>query len=198
MRAIDFVKVEAAMNESEWSPPQNARTLIICDTEGRVEAVSLDAFGNGPSFSFPDEKHFSDMLGNNSSLTIWIAEQIADARQSNHYWSETTLELSDEQSCPSFVRFETLSLGGDLRGFAVHIFPKGVHGSMRAISEGDAVVTKQQWHDIKNRLSVLKLYATLLRKSLPEGEDRNTAEKLLNGIDTLTRELAGIRRGDDR
>lgn len=197
MSALEVVKV-SKMKETEWSPPQNARSLVICDAEGRVEAVSVEPPGIGPSISFPDEKHFSEMFGQGSDLTIWIAEQIADARHRSRYWNETTLELSEEKNSPSFVRFETLSLGGDLRGFAIHIFPKGVQGNMRAISEGDAVVTKQQWHDIKNRLSVLKLYATLLRKSLPEGEDRNTAEKLLNGIDTLTRELAGIRRGDDR
>lgn len=196
MRPIDFIKVEE-MIETEWTLPNNARTLVICDAEGRVEAVSVEAPGSGPAISFPDKKHFSEILGQGSILTVWVAEQIADTQGRNHYCSETTLDsrYGDETL---FIRFEALTLGGELRGFAIHIFPKGAVGSIRSISEGDAVVTKQQWHDIKNRLSVLKLYATLLRKSLPEGEDQKTADKLLNGIDTITRELAEIRRGDIR
>jgi hypothetical protein len=201
MGAIDFLKVKkvkAEMSVKEWQPSTTARSLIICDPEGKVEAVSVESQNFGPSISFPDEQHFSEMLGQGSDLTIWIAEQIADARRRNHYWAETTLDISRERSVPIFVRFETLTLGKDLRGFAIHIFPEGMRGNLRAIREGDAVVTKQQWHDIKNRLSVLKLYTTLLRKSLPEAEDQKTVEKLLNGIDALTKELVEIRRGDDR
>lgn len=186
------------MSGTEWLPSSTARTLIICDPEGRVEAISVESPNTGPSISFPVEQHFSEMLGQGSDLTIWIAEQIADARRRNHYWAETTLDINKDRSAPLFLRFETLALGKDIRGFAIHIFPEGMRGSLRAIREGDAIVTKQQWHDIKNRLSVLKLYTTLLRKSLPEDEDQKTVEKLLNGIDALTKELVEIRRGDDR
>jgi hypothetical protein len=66
----------------------------------------------------------------------------------------------------------------------------------RAICEGDAIVTRQQWHDIKNHLGGLKLYATYLKRKLPEGEDQEISGKILTGVDALIDKLAKIRRGE--
>jgi len=57
-------------------------------------------------------------------------------------------------------------------------------------------VTRQQWHDIKNQLGGLKLYATFLNRKLPLTEDRQTVERMLNGINVLIEHLAKIRRGE--
>ena len=45
-------------------------------------------------------------------------------------------------------------------------------------------------------IGALKLYATFLTRKLPEGDERETVEKMLAGINGLIDYLAKIRRGE--
>ena len=59
-------------------------------------------------------------------------------------------------------------------------------------------VSQRAWHDIKNQLGGLKLYATFLKMKLGKEDDlvRETSEKIVRGIDAIVETIAEVRRGD--
>jgi nitrogen-specific signal transduction histidine kinase len=66
----------------------------------------------------------------------------------------------------------------------------------RELAEGGSIVTRKQWHEIKNHIGALRLYATFLKRRMPEGDERQIVEKVLQGVNTLIGYLERIRRGD--
>ena len=86
------------------------------------------------------------------------------------------------------VELNALNDSGELYGYILHLANESL--------DGGSLVTQQQWHDIKNHLGGIKLYATFLQKKLPDGEDREVVNKMLRAINTLTDQLTQIRRGD--
>ena len=60
-------------------------------------------------------------------------------------------------------------------------------------------VARQTWHDIQNQLGGLKLYATFLKKKLGAADDqvRETADKIVAGIDAVSQTIASARRGEE-
>ena len=161
----------------------------------------------------PGPPNYADTFGRGSDLTSWLTKQIDQARKDEHYAAQSNLEYLGGRV---IVRFEALSFpdaaisgpsssdndpasidpAGHDRGdhqvrYAVLISP-----SEDSIPEGASVITRQQWHDIKNHLGGLKLYATFLKKKIADGEDQAIVEKLLNGINGLIDHLAQIRGGD--
>ena len=76
--------------------------------------------------------------------------------------------------------------------------PAGAAGTVSRLEEGDAVVTRWQWHEIKNHIGALKLYTTFLSRKLLEGDEGQTIEKILKGINALIDFLARIRRGESK
>jgi len=141
-------------------------------------------------------------------LATWVTKQINEARSNQSHRAQSSLEY---QGGRVSVKFETLTFQGQSisqddvssrsasaevssgreNGYAVIVAP--IESS---IPEGASVVTRQQWHDIKNHLGGLKLYATFLKKKTADGDDRAIVEKMLNGINGLIDHLAQIRGGD--
>lgn len=180
--------------------------LLICDTNGRLQAASacsgsfatrigegnrsrLRSIAAATLCSDAAQKDFAELFGDESAITLWLTDQIKRALASEAYDSEST--LTEEGGIQ--VKIEGLKCRGVLSGFAVHITEEEP-----GLGEGAAIVTREQWHEIKNQLGGLKLYATFLGKKLPEGDDRNTVEKILKGVNGLIDELARIRRGGRR
>lgn len=183
--------------------------MLICDQTGHLQSASacLGVFpvnvvgqhtpssrlsGLAAAMLCTDaaQKHFAELFGADSGITRWLSDQLEHALAGDEYHSESSLAVGENTVR---VKLETLRCRGALTGFAVHITEEEP-----LLAEGAAIVTREQWHEIKNQLGGLKLYATFLRKKLPEGEDRETIGKILNGLNGLIEELAQIRRGDRR
>jgi len=185
------------------SPASRNTIVLICDLDGRVTASSnasspllsglegsevTSTQGQGPTPEGDAARHFAEVFGSNSHLSRWLAEQYVEARDIFDYQAESELVHDGK---PLYVRLEALSQDGHPYGFALH-----VSDCPRSLLEGETIVTRQQWHDIKNHLGGVKLYATFLKRKLAGGEDLPIVEKILNGINGLIEELARIRRGE--
>ncbi len=183
------------MNESSLSERACAQetTLLLCDAAGRVQAVSSGANDEAIFSASARHKHFAEVFGPDSNLTLWLTDHINEGRKRGAYIAESRLENGDSQL---HVRVESLRNDDELYGFAVYLSGGEQDHAPLALDEGDAIVTRQQWHDIKNHLGGLKLYATFLKRKLGAGDDQQIVEKMLHGIDVLIEHLAKIRRGE--
>jgi hypothetical protein len=166
-------------------------TLLVCDQGGWVQAVS----SRGATAPLLDrgaaQKHFAEVFGRDSTITEWLTERIGEARKQEEYFAESDLQMGGELA---HVMLESLKGDRGVYGFAIQVMPG--RGTGPVIEEGDSIVLRKQWHEIKNHVGALKLYATFLTKKMPEGDERQTVEKMLNGINTLIEYLAKIRRGE--
>lgn len=151
-------------------------------------AKSQEMFGGSAR-----QKHFAEVFGPDSNLTLWLTDHINEGRKRGDYFAESKLYNGDSHL---HVKVESLRNDSELYGFAVYLCGAEHNGAPLALDEGDAVVTRQQWHDIKNHLGGLKLYATFLKRKLGAGDDQQIVEKMLHGIDVLIEHLAKIRRGE--
>jgi|SRR5215216_7714048 len=174
-------------------PLGNEEMLLLCDAAGRVQAVS----GGTASDAFPcvtiSQKHFAELFGRESDITQWLTQHLNEARRKIDYYAESSLESGNRMV---LLRLESLKCDGELYGFALQIIPGGVPAKGSELEEGDAIIYRKQWHEIKNHIGALKLYATFLTRKMSEGDERQTVEKMLNGINVLIDYLAKIRRGD--
>jgi nitrogen-specific signal transduction histidine kinase len=183
------------MDESAAYNRTSDIAFLIYDAAGRLQAASAGAMewlslvGNSPVAQFRTRTHFAELFGSDSVLTQWLTEQVNQVRRSE---SHSAALLLDNNGYTLRVRLDALRQDDQLYGFAICISDK----KLVALPEGDAVITRQQWHDIKNRLGGLKLYATFLKKKLANDEDRQIAEKMLDGLNGLIDHLARIRRGE--
>jgi nitrogen-specific signal transduction histidine kinase len=180
------------MDESAAYNRTSDIAFLIYDAAGRLQAASAGAMEwLSPLGKLPrgESAHFAEVFGSDSVLTRWLTEQINQARRKDAH--SATL-LLDNDGCTLQVRLDALRRDDQLYGFAICISDK----KLVALPEGDAVITRQQWHDIKNRLGGLKLYATFLKKKMANDEDRQIAEKMLDGLNGLIEHLARIRRGE--
>jgi hypothetical protein len=171
--------------------------LLIYDPDGNLVAESNGAmqsvFGrnDGAPVIKPGASHtvhFAESFGEGSELTKWLTDQIDQARISEFHSAESQLEHLGRRLS---VEFETVRFPGLGNRYAVFI-----SSPEDSTADGSSVITRQQWHDIKNHLGGLKLYATFLKKKLDNIEDLAIVEKLLNGINGLIDHLAQIRGGD--
>jgi hypothetical protein len=89
------------------------------------------------------------------------------------------------------VRFASLDGDGGYALVAAPAEPPPIHGSL---------VSQQAWHDIKNQLGGLKLYATFLKMKLASQDEmvRDTTAKIIGGIDAVVRSIAEVRRGPEQ
>ncbi len=182
--------------EQGWTPPDDATTLLICDAGGRIKATSSGAAYNGLVGAGHKQMHFAELFGSESKLTKWLSEQMSEARRLPTHSAELCLDESRDCKRAMVVRLESLQSDSEIQEYAIQLFPGGVGGMVCAVGEGDSLVTREQWHDVKNHLGGLKLYATFLKRKLTEGDELRTVEKMLKGIDVLIEHLAKIRRGE--
>ena len=164
--------------------------LLVCDANGYIQAASPEA-AEQTTGANPIQRHFSDIFEPGSKLNEWFSEQVDKAKGQDEFLASSSIE-----SLNARVSIASLKRDGELFGYALHIQPETAASSSNNLQDGDAIVYQQQWHDIKNQVGAMKLYATYLMRKMPDGEDRRTVEKMLNGINSLIDHMAKIRRGD--
>ncbi|HYL99292.1 MAG TPA: hypothetical protein VEZ90_10080, partial [Blastocatellia bacterium] len=192
--------------------------LLIYDCEGNVQAVSGSIDGEASSKAGAPQTSCEEPEPNHlglfnlsqrgadetqSALGLWVASQIQEAKSNWPRFSQTLIETYGE----SFdARFQTLTGSGGLFGYALQLnrsptaspVKDQLANAEQPQSDPATLITREQWHDIKNELGGLKLYATFLRKRHWGSEDLEVVDKLLNGINGLIDHLARIRRGETR
>lgn len=183
------------MNATKYADASeiNHEMLLVCDAAGRVQAASDATGSEGPPAAHFIEKHFSEVFGHDSKITEWLTGQMSEARKRDNYSAQSSVENG---SATVDVRLDSLKRDGEFFGYAISLRPAIAPRSAQSLEEGDAVVVRGQWHEIKNQVGAMKLYATYLIRKMPESEDRQTIEKMLNGINGLIDYLAKIRRGE--
>lgn len=168
----------------------NQAMLLVCDPAGKVRAVTSNVAEEISSRIA--ERDFSEIFGEGSTLDGWLADRIEEARAVNQYCAEANLENDGDRL---FVRIESLKCDGKLYGFTLQLFPLVVAGTPFTLTDGDSIVLRKQWHEIKNHVGALKLYATFLKKKMADSDERRTVEKIFNGVNALIGYLDRIRRG---
>jgi nitrogen-specific signal transduction histidine kinase len=171
--------------------------LLVCDAAGKVQAVTSK--GSGDTFRGVNlgDRDFAEIFGRSSSINSWFTECVQQARQQDEYAAEATLDLGNG-SGRVFVTLESLRCGNELYGFALQLCPNAPPRTSLARDDGDSIITRKQWHEIKNHIGALRLYATFLKRKMPDGDEREIVEKMLSGVNALIGYLDKIRRGDSR
>jgi hypothetical protein len=203
-------------NSNDWSRGEHTTILLIYDSDGNLVAESSGAselglrIGDGaaPGTELSAGMGDGQRLSRVPELAAWVTTQIAEARSNQSHTAQSSLQY---QGGMVSLRFEILKFhaeaasGNDAsrRGLSVADnsgsetrYAVIVSPTDSSIPEGASVITRQQWHDIKNHLGGLKLYATFLKKKTVDGDDQAIVEKMLNGINGLIDHLAQIRGGD--
>jgi hypothetical protein len=183
----------SAKNMSE-GPRVSDVTMVVCDAAGRLLAISANAPSEIISCSPVAHQHFAEVFGESSAITRWLTNHLGQARREGDYVVESQIETDNGLL---HIRLESLMCDQELYGFALTLAPP-TPPTGEGLEEGDSVVYRKQWHEIKNYIGALKLYATFLNRKLPEGDERQTIEKMLNGINSLIDYLARIRRGETK
>ena len=184
----------SAKNMSE-GPRVSDVTLVVCDAAGRLLAISANAPREIISCSPVAHQHFAEIFGESSAITRWLTNHLGQARREGDYFVESHVETGNGLL---HIRLESLMCDQELYGFALTLAPTQPPATGERLEDGDSVVYRKQWHEIKNYIGALKLYATFLTRKLPEGDERQTIEKMLNGINSLIDYLARIRRGETK
>lgn len=168
-------------------------TMLVCDAAGRIQAITSSASKDLIPCSPSKHMHFAEVFGHDSELTEWITFHMNEARKKGDYVIESDL---DNDANPISIRLESLVCEANLFGYALTVRPAIPESTREPLQDGDAIVYRKQWHEIKNHVGALKLYATFLTKKMTEGDERQTVEKMLNGINGLIDYLSKIRRGE--
>jgi nitrogen-specific signal transduction histidine kinase len=175
--------------------------LLVCDAKGRVQAVNSGAGMEVVSGIKASDIEVGQFFGQNSAVNRWFLERLQEASELADYSAEADLDLEDGDR-HVFVRLDSLKCENELYRFALQLCPDQMSRSAREVSElphleeGDSIVTRREWHEIKNHVGALRLYATFLKRRMPEGDERQIVEKVLQGINTLIGYLDRIRRGE--
>jgi hypothetical protein len=157
--------------------------VIIFDREGRVRSASGGAgalLGGVPAVGASAGEAFAA----SPELGAWLG--IVGERSGTG--DDDACVISAGLPAPVEVRFAPL--GAD--GFAV------VATGVEAPAVDPGSVSQRTWHDIKNQLGGIKLYATFLKKRLGEAEPlvKETAEKVVAAVDAVVHSIGEARRGE--
>lgn len=172
----------------------NRAMLLVCDACGKVQAVtSMSARDTLPQASFLG-RDITQVLEYGPAINTWLDERIREANGVDEYSAETSLETGNTRL---FLRLDSLKRDNELCGFALQILPFESSEMLCVLREGDSIVERKQWHEIKNHVGALKLYATFLKRMMADGDERRTVEKIFNGVNALITYLDRIRRGEE-
>jgi nitrogen fixation/metabolism regulation signal transduction histidine kinase len=163
----------------------NATTVIVFDDEGRVRSATP---GAGALLGTPEPQvgaTLADTLAVVPTLRLWVSVAAYRAR---------TVGIGDAcvdfDATPAPVEIRIAPVSGDAAGFVLVASPA------EPPAPSPDGVTQRAWHDIKNQLGGLKLYATFLKMKFG-GQDellRETAEKIVGGVDAVVVAIAEARR----
>lgn len=163
----------------------NGCAVIMCDPDGRVRSATPGAGGVLGVAEPAVGALLEEALGASPALQQWVTAAAEGARAGS---AGDACAVVDGADAPL-----ALWLGpvvGDGAGFVLVASP-----SEPPAPAADAV-TQQAWHDIKNHLGGLKLYATFLRMKLTGHDEvvRETAGKIVVGVDAVVAAIAEARR----
>jgi|ERR1041384_4277624 len=180
---------------SRHSRSGNNAMLFVCDAAGRVQATS-SATSARMRRDDAGESDLAQFLGQDSIVIQWFLERIQEASDSADYSAEANLDLEDGAR-HVFVRLDRLDCDNECYRFALQLCPTdpGPELPLQKLEDGDSIVTRKEWHEIKNHIGALRLYATFLKRRMPEGDEREIVDKVLQGVNALIGYLDRIRRG---
>ena len=167
--------------------------LLVCDRWGKVQAASSIGAGNELWDVSSREQNLDDLFGADSAVNRWLQDRMLGARERDEFSAKTSMQNGDSRI---FIKLESLREGREIYGFALQVLPLAADGTRRMLMDGDIIVERRQWHEIKNHVGALKLYATFLKRKMPQGDERQTVEKIINGVNALISYLDKIRRGE--
>jgi hypothetical protein len=167
--------------------------LLVCNPAGKVQAVTSTAISDCFPGASVAERDFGEIVGLGPAINLWFKDRMREAVDTDEYSAEAILENEGERV---LVRLESLRRDGELYGFVLQFFPVVDPEVPHAINDGDSIISRRQWHEIKNHVGALKLYATFLKRQMPEGDERRIVEKIFNGVNALIGYLDKIRRGE--
>ncbi len=167
---------------------ENPCTVVLFDAEGRVRTATSGAGALLGGAHLEPGVSVAEAFGATPELQQWVA-----------ITADRVRTTGDGDSCVvgdgNGAKLQVCVLptdGGD--GFALAAAP-----SEPPALDG-AEVSQRAWHDIKNQLGGLKLYATFLKMKLGKEDDlvRETSEKIVKGIDAIVVSIAELRSGGDK
>jgi hypothetical protein len=174
----------AAINAPEVRNSRFENTgVIICEQDGSIRSTS------------PQVRSLLGSDAGDGSLKVRFQGSPEFAE-----WSTRALDQASKgETSESLVRCEV----GMIRATAVALDDGSVAIALARADVGDRVVSpeavaRKTWHDIQNQLGGLKLYATFLKRKLGDADDqvRETADKIVAGIDAVAQSIANARRGE--
>jgi hypothetical protein len=168
---------------------QGPITVIICDADGRVLSASGGRGAAGGGAAGGGAAAVGESLAGSPKMREWVAVALERAREDGV--ADTCVVLEDDGVAHD-VAVVPLE-GPDGAAFAVVTSRSDV----AAIAPHE--VSQKAWHDIKNQLGGLKLYATFLRRRFV-GDDElahETVGKIVSGIDAVVEAIAAARRGEE-
>jgi nitrogen-specific signal transduction histidine kinase len=171
---------------------RNNAMLLLCDAAGKVQAITGKESG---SINAGEENDVAHFFGFNSVVNQWFLERLAEAQELPDYSAEANLDLEDGDT-HVFVRVDSLKCQNEHYRFVLQLCPSEPELSVQKLRDGDSIVTRRQWHEIKNHIGALRLYVTFLKRRMSEGDDRQIVDKVLQGVNALIGYLDRIRRGD--
>lgn len=177
----------------------NNAMLLVCDATGRVQAVNSGAGMEVVPAIDAGDRGVAHYFGQDSAINRWFQERIQEASELADYSAEAALDLEENKHV--LVRLDSLKSENELYRFALQLCPENSalereSPDLPRLEEGDSIVSRKQWHEIKNHVGALRLYATFLKRRMAEGDEREIVEKVLQGINTLIGYLDRIRRGE--
>ena len=163
-------------------------SVIICDATGRVLSAS-GGRGESPGAA-ASVRTVSEALAERPKLREWVDVALDRVREDGAGDSCVVIEDDGVALDVCIVPLD----GESGTAFAV------VASRADVVAVNPDQVSQKAWHDIKNQLGGLKLYATFLRKRFG-GVDalaQETVGKIVSGIDAVVDAIAAARRGEDQ
>jgi hypothetical protein len=163
---------------------ENGCDVIVFDADRRVRFASSGAGARLGVAELREGASLDDAFSADEALREWAAVAADNARESGA--SGSCVRPGD---APVHFCVAPIASGG----FAV----VATDAELPAV-DGDRV-SQRAWHDIKNQLGGLKLFATFLKIKLGNQDEqiRETTEKIVGSIDAIVRAIADVRRGED-
>jgi hypothetical protein len=165
-------------------------SVLVCDESGRVRYATDLSIARDQKGARVEGASLDDLLTRAPKLREWIG--IAAERVVADRAAESCVVIEDDGVAYD-VSVVPLAGEGE-RGYAVVAAP----AETTAVDPAD--VSQRTWHDIKNQLGGLKLYATFLRKKIGETDEalKDTAGKIVAGVDAVVAAIAEARRGEGK
>ena len=158
--------------------------VIMFDADGRVRFASSGAGARLGLADLREGASLDDAFGGDATLRQWVGVAADRAREAGASGSCVRPGDAPIQFCVA-----PIATGG-FAVVAADAEPPAVDGER---------ISQRAWHDIKNQLGGLKLFATFLKMKVGNQDEqiREATEKIVTAIDAIVKSIAEVRRGED-